>query len=661
MKGVAIDSTMQTSIENLSLKLVDTGNQLTKSRKLIVDLALSTILDAFHARKPKNTFKLEPKNMMMTSYHGYSIKFYQMVSGVKQWVTWNLFPELVLATGGEGEEDRNFRAEIKATTQMSPSVEYASTHQAMIDQFSQIESVTASARAAQSVFVQQRVKDKEVQKLNSKKVKEQIDAQLGPEERAALEEAKQKAKRVAMRCFSSSAADGDGSGDSSSDSDSNGPAITKHKHKNKNKSSSPRSPPMVIAPKQKKIKAGDKVNDVSTLLISGTTLTTDNTNTSNSTSPTTTSVVQSSVNNTAPTITRHDVMEASLLTPDMNRSALSDITTSSDYSAGSSVRKVSVTYNDEQMFNGTAGDDSQLHDADIGSEQDSDEDAEFDFKNPGVLFRSATKASKLSADNESGDDEDLMCATTQGGKRKGESSTVDTRSGSGGTNKPKKRRRSSKNLASINPEKLNEKLAAQQAQEESRAARLETAQKKRDVAKNERRLELANEATGPAIDGSVRKKRSACAISSEVVQNYICDFDLNRVAANKNVRSNASLIADALESVVGPSNNSSAMTLHAPPDENFNSLTANEKMQQVDRNFKEGLMMYCQVELFKDVTFERLLVNYCIAKREASGFSNHLLFIFLFLTTIIIITRRQRQRNFGYRLVRSVDWVSHFT
>jgi hypothetical protein len=45
-------------------------------------------------------------------------------------------------------------------------------------------------------------------------------------------------------------------------------------------------------------------------------------------------------------------------------------------------------------------------------------------------------------------------------------------------------------------------------------------------------------------------------------------------------------------------------------------------MRIVDRKFKDGLMMYCQMELVKDVTFEKLLVNFCIAKREASGTRN---------------------------------------
>jgi hypothetical protein len=266
------------------------------------------------------------------------------------------------------------------------------------------------------------------------------------------------------------------------------------------------------------------------------------------------------------------------------------------------------------MFDGTATDSSYLHDADLGSELDSNaddeedennrdndnngEDDEFDFENPGQLFRSAEKnIMSLSYDNNktnNSSNKNLLSAT-------------------------KTPRKSKKNL-----EKHNERLASQI---EIREAKLETARKKRLESKNEKRMELANSIApevseacgeGAAGSGSVRKKRASCAISQDLVQNYVHDFDLNRLASKSSART-ASLIAGAFEDVIGPRVIPNTLSLAADIHDAYQMMSPDEKMRLLDRNFKDGLMLYCQVELFKDVTFDRLLVNYCIAKREAAG------------------------------------------
>jgi hypothetical protein len=218
-------------METLSLKLVDTGNKLTKSRKTIVESSLKTILDAFYVRKPKNSFKLEPKNMMMTAFYGYSLTFYRVLNNEKLWTTWNLFPELISAVKN-GIVDRDFKAEIRNSYYNYPIADYEPSHINLLTQYESIQTEKASERAAQIALNEKHSREKMERKSKDLKIKQDLMANADPAELEAIRQVNLDGKKRAIQCFDNGAVEaGSENTDSSTDSDNN-ENRDPHTHKN---------------------------------------------------------------------------------------------------------------------------------------------------------------------------------------------------------------------------------------------------------------------------------------------------------------------------------------------------------------------------------------------------------------------------------------------
>lgn len=639
-----IDQATTTAVEMVSINLVSTSAKLVESRKTIISLTLDTVMEAFHVRKPKNSFKLEKKNLLMCAFYSYSISYYHMANNGKVWKTYHLFPELILAS--MEEEERDFESEVTNCICRPPSQDYLLRQNELIEQRNQLLELQTADRQTQKAVNAANAAEKDRRKEMSAKVMKEKNAQIAaitdPEEIRVIEDARRKAKQAAKRCFDESAGADDGdNGDDSEDSDlgddhpkfsakttsssstgrgtfaascrsssssllssrslsTSAAKVNQHKedsveqtnktkkvkkkdkHKNDcdNSVHSPKSPsslPSSAGSKHKK-----KIKSLASSLNSSFAYIEPYNSPCNG-------VVQQ-VDEEHP-VTPADCLNTSVSSNTTNETTCSSVKVSSNASSGG--KKKSTEF--EGIFSGVAHDDSLLHEADMGSDPDSDLDDELDFDNPGVLFQSARKGEKnMGAD-----------WVSQRGRKRGS----------------KKGDSSSKKRRYVTPEKMEERRVAQKLIDDSKALKIETAKKKREESKEERRQELANITIDiVAADGTTRKKRFSSAISSEIVQNYVNDFDLNRVAA----KSNASIVTDAIVHVLGRSaseenqcgsGSSSRISL---PD-SANSLSKEEKIAMLDKTFKEGLMMYCQMELFKDVMFERLVVNYCIAKREITG------------------------------------------
>jgi hypothetical protein len=560
----------------MSLFLINAANKLTKARKKIVECTLNTILDAFHVRKPKNSFKLEPKNLMMTAFYGYSMMFYEIISNVKHWVTWSLFDELERAsTASVAGQERNFRSEIQSALYTAPNSDYETSHRTILDQYEQIETDKLSKILIQEALNARNALEKADRRAKSDKKKEEeksrIAAITNPDELLEIETEKQEAKKRAKRCFDESASDSDSASSLDSEDSKN---IATGKVKKWNSSKTGRN--------KKKNKGSNKriANDTTNDKSSEVSINDDNKN--------------SIGENYLPVETIVIEQAAEKIKDDLPTTVHSPAISKAGNFKTSHEKKQQP---DDFVFSGVAHDSSLLHEADIGSDIDSnqDDEEEFDFENPGKLFSSSTKSIILQPSSNNKSSSNVHNKNT-GGK-----------------------------VRTVNPEKLKNKQEAEKLHQESKEMKLESAKKKREECKNDRRVELANIfdiCSTPAVDGEsagkLKKKRS-CPISSDTVQHYVSDLNL-KIRTAWSTTQTADLIANAVNDVVGTAATAAGVSSISINDHpNFDTLSAAEKMCVVDRNFKDGLMMYCQAELFKDVTFERLIVNYCIAKREISG------------------------------------------
>jgi hypothetical protein len=112
-----------------------------------------------------------------------------------------------------------------------------------------------------------------------------------------------------------------------------------------------------------------------------------------------------------------------------------------------------------------------------------------------------------------------------------------------------------------------------------------------------------------------RKYRASSGLDSPLVNMYARDYKLTTL--NKDIVRGAAL--DVLGNIItsgdvivdGPENRSIKMAIVR----NFQT----KLNESCDAQLKQALMKYMQVEIFKEVTFERLIVAYVVAKRQAVG------------------------------------------
>jgi hypothetical protein len=518
---------------------------------------------------------------MMTAFYGYSMMFYEITSNVKHWVTWNLFDELEAASVTSDGQERDFRSEIQSALYTSPNSDYESAHCAIMVEYEKIETDKKVQLLLQEEMRAKTAMEKENRRVISAQQKELQNARIAaitdPNELLQMEVDRQESIKAAKRCFDDSAgADGD-------DSDSSASSVDSEISTNVVKTGKVNKELYQKSKSSKRSRKGSNKRVAIDANIKPSQIPFDNKD-SNDTS------TSENCSDEQPEL--------------MKKKSCLDLRTTDHSPPISNPTRSKNQQPDDFLFSGIAHDSSLLHEVDIGSDIDSDgqQDEEFDFENPGKLFSSTSKSQLLQTPNNNRDSH--------------------SSSKSGNKNKTGRRTRT------VNPEKLKTKEEAEKLHQATKEIKIESARKRREDFKNDRRVELASifDASNLADDdgesGKIKKKRS-CPISSDTVQHYVSDLNLNILTATTTITQQSALIANAVNTVVGAAASaagiSSSMTTTNNNRPNFDALSTAEKMSIVDRNFKDGLMMYCQAELFKDVTFERLIVNYCIAKREISG------------------------------------------
>lgn len=180
----------------------------------------------------------------------------------------------------------------------------------------------------------------------------------------------------------------------------------------------------------------------------------------------------------------------------------------------------------------------------------------------------------------------------------------------------KKRRKRSSRKKEVDPIKEASKLAAEREREVKKMEREREAKKTRDEQTFQRRvLEVNAGRNDDSGEGDSRKKRMTSGLSASWENFYGDNLSINQCS-----RTDRKLITGCAVSVLGEVTGLSVDDDEA--DFDVISMVSSYRQQSgyaADVLFREKLMKHLQMDIFKEITFERLIAEYAIAKREACG------------------------------------------
>jgi hypothetical protein len=191
-----------------------------------------------------------------------------------------------------------------------------------------------------------------------------------------------------------------------------------------------------------------------------------------------------------------------------------------------------------------------------------------------------------------------------------------------------KKRRKSRHA---DPEKVKQRQMSDAAADAKREAKQVEAKLRRDNVVFQRRVLEANNGKTKEVSANetgtshTRKRRVTSGISASWTGFYGVNLALNQAQL-----SNSDLIKGCVDLVLGNASSSSSSALSSSSSSSSSSNITDADMNVVrsyrkqsgevcDRVLKEKLMKHLQLEIFKEITFERLITEYSVAKREAAG------------------------------------------
>ncbi len=180
----------------------------------------------------------------------------------------------------------------------------------------------------------------------------------------------------------------------------------------------------------------------------------------------------------------------------------------------------------------------------------------------------------------------------------------------------------------VHPDKLLARVAADKIASEKRAEKLMDAKLKRQQAVFQRRVlesnnvgrdldgVVVNDAGGEDADDKIPRKRR---VTSGLAGSFKSYYGLNMAINQTSHSSNSELITGCADALLGSPN---AMSQSSTSDNVDKSVIRSYRKQSgevCDKVLKQNLMKHLQLEIFKEITFERLITEYSVAKREAAG------------------------------------------
>lgn len=183
------------------------------------------------------------------------------------------------------------------------------------------------------------------------------------------------------------------------------------------------------------------------------------------------------------------------------------------------------------------------------------------------------------------------------------------------------------------PAKLLHKRELEAAAEEKKEEKKRDAKERRDESIFQRRvLELNNsqKSTIIAVDGETSENQSSGRkrrVTSGISGSYEAFYGVN-LAINQAQLTDSDIIMGCTDIVLGTESASSSSSSSfsgsssdQSRDTDYEVVTSYRKKSSevCDRVLKQKLMKHLQIEIFKEITFERLIVEYAVAKRASVG------------------------------------------
>ncbi len=186
------------------------------------------------------------------------------------------------------------------------------------------------------------------------------------------------------------------------------------------------------------------------------------------------------------------------------------------------------------------------------------------------------------------------------------------------------RPRGKKTERSLDPAKAQRQQAIQDAAAAKKEEkRLEAKNKRQEAvfqrrvleANNNRRNDQKSETDEDQNNTSTRKRRATSGISASWTGFYGVNLALNQAQLR-----NSALIKGCADQILGDATSSRDNALSSGEVDYSVVLSYRKQSGAVcDRVLKQKLMKHLQLDIFKEITFERLITEYSVAKRESVG------------------------------------------
>jgi hypothetical protein len=180
-----------------------------------------------------------------------------------------------------------------------------------------------------------------------------------------------------------------------------------------------------------------------------------------------------------------------------------------------------------------------------------------------------------------------------------------------------------KSSRAVDPAKAQKQQAVREAaaakkeekRQEAKARRNEAIFQRRVLEVNNGRNSTASE-TDEDQNGPTRKRRVTSGISSSWTGFYGVNLALNQAQLT-----NSDIIIGCADHVLGTAEPSRDNTMSVQSDSDYSVVLSYRKQSGAvcDKVLKQKLMKHLQLDIFKEITFERLITEYSVAKRESVG------------------------------------------